>query len=86
MPIEVPATWRRRVYLVVAGAGLLGIGFGAGSVVAAQPHMYNALHALERAQSELQSAEADKAGHRVNALRLVNDAIGEVRAGIAAGR
>jgi hypothetical protein len=33
----------------------------------------------------LQVAEANKCGHRVNALRLVNEAIGEVQAGIAAG-
>jgi hypothetical protein len=56
-------------------------------VVAAppQPHMYNALGALQNARSELQVAERDKGGHRVTALRLINDAINEVQAGIAAG-
>ena len=47
--------------------------------------MMNALAALQNARTELQVAEANKAGHRVNALRLVNEAIGEVQAGIAAG-
>lgn len=77
---------RRRLLMLVSAAALLGIGFGAGAVMAAQPHMFNALHALERAQNELQVADNDKAGHRVAALRLINEAEGEVRAGIAAGR
>ncbi len=54
-------------------------------MVAAQPRMQNALGALQNARSELQMAESNKAGHRVNALRLVNEAIVEVQAGIAAG-
>jgi hypothetical protein len=57
----------------------------AGTVIAAQPHMNNALHALQNAQAQLQEASADKAGHRVNALNLVGQAISEVNAGIAAG-
>ena len=36
-----------------------------------------------RAQGELEKAEEDKGGHRVNALNLTNQAISEVRAGIA---
>jgi hypothetical protein len=59
--------------------------FVGGCVVAAQPHMQNALGALQNARAELQVAERDKGGHRVNALRLINEAIGEVQAGIAAG-
>ena len=47
--------------------------------------MYNALHALQTARAELQEAAPNKAGHRVNALRLINEAIREVEAGIAAG-
>ena len=43
------------------------------------------LAALQNARAELQVAERNKGGHRVNALRLVNEAIGEVQAGIAAG-
>jgi hypothetical protein len=33
----------------------------------------------------LQAAEANKGGHRVTAIRLINEAINEVQAGIAAG-
>jgi hypothetical protein len=47
--------------------------------------MDNALGALQTARSELQVAEANKGGHRVNAIRLVDQAIAEVRAGIRAG-
>jgi hypothetical protein len=53
--------------------------------VADQPHMRNALTALYTAQSELTAASTNKAGHRVNALNDVNNAIVEVKAGIAAG-
>ncbi len=76
---------RRRLIFVAGAAILLGVGFSAGCVIAAQPHMTNALHALENAQAQLQQASSDKAGHRVNALQLINQAIGEVQAGIAAG-
>ena len=48
-------------------------------------HMEAALNALLTAQTELKIAEHDKAGHRVKALDLVNGAIAQVRAGIAAG-
>ena len=61
------------------------VAFGAGLAVAAQTHMDNALNDLNAARSELNAAIADKAGHRVDALGLVNQAIGQVQAGIAAG-
>jgi hypothetical protein len=50
---------------------------------AAQPHMDNALDALQTAKSELQVAEANKGGHRVNAIRLIDEAMLEVRKGKA---
>ncbi|HET6234496.1 MAG TPA: hypothetical protein VFE41_05935 [Acetobacteraceae bacterium] len=82
----VPSRAGVRRLIVAAGAAILiGAGFTTGYVVAAQPHMQNALHALQNAQAQLQEAATDKAGHRVNALRLINEAIGEVQAGIAAG-
>ena len=68
------------VVTAIAGAAFIG-----GIAVAAQPHMDNALGALQTARSELQVAEANKGGHRVNAIRLVDQAIAEVRAGIRAG-
>jgi hypothetical protein len=78
-------TGRHRLIIAAGAAALLGVGFMAGTVVAAQPHMNNALHALQNAKAELQEALADKGGHRMNAINLINQAIGEVNAGIAAG-
>jgi hypothetical protein len=51
-----------------------------------QPHMQNALTALESARDNLDKATADKGGHRAKALDYIRDAIGEVRKGIDAGR
>jgi hypothetical protein len=48
--------------------------------------MKAALSALQTAKHELDDAIPDKAGHRVKAIALVNDAIAEVRAGIQAGK
>jgi type II secretory pathway component PulM len=86
MHIALSQAGRRRLTIAAGAAMLLGVGFSAGCVVAAQPHMYNALHELQNAQAQLQEAISDKGGHRVTAIRLVNEAIGEVQAGIAAGR
>jgi len=71
---------------VVIGAGIAAtVAFTAGYALAAQVHMQNALRALENARSQLQQALPDKAGHRVNAINLVDQAINETEAGIAAG-
>ncbi len=51
-----------------------------------QPHMQNALNALENAKDNLNRASADKGGHRAKALDYVKDAISEVKKGIDAGR
>src|SRR5947199_10715776 len=51
-----------------------------------QPMMQAARADLQTAKRELQAAIADKGGHRVNAIRLVNSAIAEVNAGIAYDR
>ena len=50
-----------------------------------QPNMRAALEHLHDARRNLQSASADKGGHRQNALDLVGRAIDEVNRGIAAG-
>jgi len=47
-----------------------------------QPHMEAALAALEQAKASLQKATADKGGHRVKAMKAVDDAIAQVKAGI----
>ena len=57
--------------------------YGVGIAQADQPHMQSALVELQSAKSQLLAATPDKGGHRVNALNLVNQAISEVRAGIA---
>ena len=70
---------------------LIGVGvamvasFAAGFALAAQPHMQAALKALKNSRGELQTATPDKAGHRVKAIELVDQAIAEVQAGIVAG-
>lgn len=68
-------------------AGLLVGSAATGVAVAAtnQPRMYNALQALQTAQSELKAALANKAGHRAKALALIGQAITEVNLGITAG-
>jgi hypothetical protein len=82
------STWLRRHRLtgVAVAAGIAVAGFAGGLAVAAQPHMDNALSALQTAKNELQISDANKGGHRVNAMRLIDQAMGEVRAGIAAAR
>jgi hypothetical protein len=47
-----------------------------------QPFMRAARADLQTAKNELQKAEADKGGHRVNAINLINNAIAEVNAGM----
>jgi hypothetical protein len=73
--------------LVVAGvATALSFSFlGAGTAYAVQTHMFNARDDLNNAVNELNMAIPDKGGHRVNAINLVNQAIGEVNAGIQVG-
>ena len=66
------------VALAVPAAGLLSR-----SAAAYEPNMENALHALENAHTWLQRAEPNKGGHRERALGLIDQAIGEVRAGMA---
>jgi hypothetical protein len=75
----------RNILIVLGTAFVLIAAFVAGRASAAQPHMRNALDHLIAAKSELQVAAHDKAGHRVKALGFVNDAIAQVREGIAAG-
>jgi hypothetical protein len=61
------------------------LGLGVGSAIAAQPHMQAALAALQTARAQLQAATPDKGGHRVAAIADIDQAIGEVRAGMAVG-
>jgi|HubBroStandDraft_6_1064221.scaffolds.fasta_scaffold1507646_2 hypothetical protein len=56
-----------------------------GVAVASQVHMRNARADLQAAWSQLNEATPDKAGHRVQAMNLVDQAINQVNAGISAG-
>jgi len=48
-----------------------------------QPHMQAALKSLQQAKIELEKAAHDKGGHRVKAIELIDQAISEVKQGIA---
>jgi hypothetical protein len=78
------ANSRGRLAVVIAASMIAG-GLLTGTAMAYQVHMWNALHALQSADAQLQAALPDKGGHRDNAISLINQAIGEVNAGIAAG-
>jgi hypothetical protein len=55
-----------------------------GRATAAQPHMINALNALQTARAELQVAADNKGGHRVIAIQRIDEAINQVQLGMAA--
>jgi hypothetical protein len=44
--------------------------------------MHAAMQYLQQAQQSLQNAHSDKGGHRERALQYVNQAMGEVQAGM----
>jgi hypothetical protein len=80
-------TYVRRISLpvlfvagMVFGSAMTGVAF------AYQSHMFAARVALNNALTQLNAAIPDKGGHRVNAIRLVQQAISEVNLGIQAGR
>ena len=69
----------RKLVLGAVIATSLGIGYAIG----AQPHMTASIDLLRSARSELAAATPNKGGHRERAIGLIDQAIGEVRAGIA---
>jgi len=75
-------TMFRKVMIVSGFAASLAVGAAVGVAVADQPHMHNALDDLRQARHQLDVADADKGGHRVTAIGLVDQAITEVQAGI----
>ncbi len=68
--------------------GAIATSLGIGYALGAQPHMDEAIAILQSARAELGRAEPNKGGHREKAVGLIDQAIAEVRAGIAfaAGR
>jgi hypothetical protein len=73
-----------RTAALIAGSMLAG-SLMTGTAFAYQGHMWNALHALQNAEAQLEAAAPDKGGHRVNAIGLVQQAIAEVQEGIQVG-
>ena len=69
----------RKALLGAAIAASMGIGYAIG----AQPHMTASLGMLQSARAELAAATPNKGGHREKALGLIDQAIGEICAGIA---
>ena len=72
-------SFARRALLGVALAASMGIGYAVG----AQPHMTASIGLLQSARAELAAATPNKGGHRETAMGLIDQAIREVRAGIA---
>ena len=72
-------SWQRAFLLIPGLAVLFLIGCVTG---VGQPHMEAALGHLHSARTELESAMANKGGHREKAIELVNHAITEVQAGM----
>jgi hypothetical protein len=69
----------RATLLGAAIAASMGIGYAVG----AQPHMTASIGLLQSARGELAAATPNKGGHRERGLGLIDQAIAEVRAGIA---
>lgn len=69
----------RKLLLGTLIASSMGIGYAIG----AQPHMTASLGLLQSARAELAAATPNKGGHRERGLGLIDQAIAEVRAGIA---
>lgn len=55
---------------------------GAGAALATQTYMVNARTNLRSALTNLETAQSNKGGHRVNAINLVKQALNEVNLGI----
>jgi hypothetical protein len=68
-----------KLALGAAIAASMGIGYAIG----AQPHMSETITILQSARAELTAATPNKGGHRERALGLIDQAIAEVRAGMA---
>ena len=84
--MEVPTTIVsiKRVLLPFV-LGLISVSFIA-TANPGQPNMEAALGDLRAARASLQKAVPDKAGHRNQAIALVDQAIAQVQAGMAAAR
>jgi hypothetical protein len=75
---------RKNLLVAMLACLMLGAALMA-TALAVQTHMYAAKGNLQSALTELNTAVADKAGHRENAINLVKQAITQVNLGIQAG-
>jgi hypothetical protein len=75
----------RPAILAIVLALVMGVIIGGTAVAATQVHMRNARADLTSAWNELNVATPDKAGHRVQAMNLVHQALNQVNLGIEAG-
>jgi hypothetical protein len=71
----------KKTMMIAVVSAVVG-GFATQAFADKQPMMAKALNNLEDAKRSLEGATADKGGHRVKAIELVNAAIGEVKAGM----
>ena len=71
----------KKTMMIAVVSAVVG-GFATQAFAEKQPMMARALNNLEDAKRALEGATADKGGHRVKAIELVNAAISEVKAGI----
>lgn len=69
----------------VAGLAAAVAALAASPALANQGHMESAIDACQLARHELNQATHNKGGHRVKAIQLIDAAIAEIKAGIAAG-
>ncbi|HEV3092034.1 MAG TPA: hypothetical protein VGX91_11410 [Candidatus Cybelea sp.] len=76
---------KSRLGALALGFALLFAGAGAGTALAYQGHMANARMYLNDALTNLNQAQNDKAGHRLQAISLVKNALQQVELGIKAG-
>jgi hypothetical protein len=74
---ERKVTLRSLIYSICASTVLT-----MGLAVAAQPNMEAALNSLRAARRSLIDATPNKGGHRGNAIKLIDQAITEVQAGM----
>ena len=75
----------RRNLLRLAGAGVAAstaVAVSANQALAYQGNMERALSSLYSALGSLREATSDKGGHKAQAVRLIQEAIGQVQSGI----
>lgn len=89
-PLDLPRANCLDKLMKTPRAGLISVAavvaINASSVKAYQPHMRRALEHLRAARAELQSAEHDKGGWRVQAIKNANQAIDDTERGMAFDR